>query len=564
MTPERLQTLITTGETLNVEFKGEGTRAFADRELVEAVACMANRRGEEVGWVIVGVEDNGTITGARPRHEAGQTDPSRVQALLANLTRPSLTCRVEIVQVEDKSILVVQVPPSSVPIGTSDGRYQRRALTTQGHPECVPLHFHEMQAMQADRHILDYTALQVPDAQWDDLDPLEFERYRRMIRENPAQADSNLVTLSDLDLAKALGAVEANHTVSAVRVLGLLLFGKEAAVRQFLPTHEVAFQVLSGTTIVVNAFLRWPLLRVVEELLTRFHARQQEEELLVGAQRIGIPDYADRAFREGVANALIHRDYTRTGAVHIQWFADRLEISNPGGFPEGVRLENLLVTPPRPRNPLLADACKRAGLVERTARGIDTIFAEQLRTGRDAPSYARSTERDVVLVIPGGKANLAFVRLVTEASQHGQQLGLDELLVLHELQISRQLSLTTAGRLVQKPESEARSLLNRLEALGWVEGSGESLTRTYHLTTATGRRLATTFLPSQEQRGERVDYEQVILEAAVQHGSMTRQQVALLCRVSPYQATRILGRLVKEDKLQIVGKGRGTKYLPRI
>ena len=43
-----------------------------------------------------------------------------------------------------------------------------------------------------------------------------------------------------------------------------------------------------------------------------------------------------------LANALIHRDYSRQGAVHVQWHEDRIEISNPGGFPEGVRLDNLL------------------------------------------------------------------------------------------------------------------------------------------------------------------------------------------------------------------------------
>ena len=101
--------------------------------------------------------------------------------------------------------------------------------------------------------------------------------------------------------------------------------------------------------------------------------------------RIGIPDYSEQALREGLANALIHRDYSRLGAVHVQWQEDRIEISNPGGFPEGVRLDNLLVTPPRPRNPSLVDAFKRAGIVERTARGIDTIFFEQLRNGRPAP-----------------------------------------------------------------------------------------------------------------------------------------------------------------------------------
>ena len=78
-----------------------------------------------------------------------------------------------------------------------------------------------------------------------------------------------------------------------------------------------------------------------------------------------------------MANALIHRDYSRLGAVHVQVREDQIEISNPGGFPDGVRLDNLLVTAPRPRNPMLADAMKRAGIVERTARGIDAIFSEQ-------------------------------------------------------------------------------------------------------------------------------------------------------------------------------------------
>ncbi len=69
---------------------------------------------------------------------------------------------------------------------------------------------------------------------------------------------------------------------------------------------------------------------------------------MVGFLRVGIPDYPEQAFREGLANALIHRDYTRLGAVYVQWYEDRIEISNPGGFPEGVRLDNILVTPPGP------------------------------------------------------------------------------------------------------------------------------------------------------------------------------------------------------------------------
>lgn len=107
---------------------------------------------------------------------------------------------------------------------------------------------------------------------------------------------------------------------------------------------------------------------MLEDISARFRARNREREVLVGMTRVGVADYAERSFREAVANALVHRDYTRMGAVHVQWRADRLEVSNPGGFPAGVRLDNLLVTAPRPRNPLLADALKRAGIVERTGR----------------------------------------------------------------------------------------------------------------------------------------------------------------------------------------------------
>ena len=90
----------------------------------------------------------------------------------------------------------------------------------------------------------------------------------------------------------------------------------------------------------------------------------------------------------------------RLGAVRVQWHDDRIEISNPGGFPEGVRLDNLPVTQLRPRNPLPADAFKRAGVVERIASGIDTIFFEQFRNGRPAPNYARSNETRRVAACP--------------------------------------------------------------------------------------------------------------------------------------------------------------------
>jgi ATP-dependent DNA helicase RecG len=560
VTTEALRLLIAGGETLDVEFKGEEARAFSDGDLIEAVVCLANRPGNNPGWLLVGVEDNGSVTGARPRH-AERTDPLRLQALIAHRTQPSISARVEIVPLDDQDVIAVEVPATRAPVGTSDGKYLRRALGGDGKPACLPLHFHEMQGQQADRGLLDYSALAVHDARWDDLDPLEFERFRRFVRESQGRGDVSLVELSDEELAKALGAVEADRGVRQVRVAGLLLFGREESLRRLLPVHEVAFQMLSGLEVRVNDFFRWPLLRVMDELLGRFRAHNREEELLVGMLRVGVPDYPPAAFREGVANALIHRDYTRLGAVHVQWHDDRIEISNPGGFPEGVRLDNLLVTQPRPRNPLLADAFKRAGIVERTARGIDTIFFEQLRNGRPAPSYTRSNDTGVALVLSGGKANLDFARFVAEESQAQRPLGLDDLLLLNHLWINRRLTTEEAARLIQKPEAEARGRLQRLVEVGLAEARGERKGRSWHLSAATYRRLGEKAAYVHKRGFEPAQQEQMVLQYVERHGSIGRGEVAELCQLNPPQAYRLLKRLEKQGKIrQSSGSTKGVRY----
>ena len=199
MTPERLRALIKGGETLAVEFKSEEADQLSDRTLVETVVCLANRSGDGPGWLLIGVEDDGRISGARPRHETGATDPIRVQALIANRTRPSLSARVKVVSLEGQDILVIEVPVMRQPLGTSDGHYLRRAIGGDGKPSCVPFHFHEMQSLQADRGLLDYSALRLDAVGMDALDPLEFERYRRTIRENRTRGDDALLDLSDLE-----------------------------------------------------------------------------------------------------------------------------------------------------------------------------------------------------------------------------------------------------------------------------------------------------------------------------------------------------------------------------
>jgi|GEM_PF-3298765 len=81
-----LLTLIADGETLALEFKGESKKQLSDRELVLVCVCMTNTTA---GSLLIGVEKDGTISGAKPRHGT-YTDPSKLSALIRNSTMPPI------------------------------------------------------------------------------------------------------------------------------------------------------------------------------------------------------------------------------------------------------------------------------------------------------------------------------------------------------------------------------------------------------------------------------------------------------------------------------------------
>ena len=395
---------------------------------------------------------------------------------------------------------------------------------------------------------------------WDDLDALEFDRLRRIIREG-SRGDRALLDLPNLDIAKALGVVRDGRDGIEVRAGAVLLFGHEETLRAHIPTHEIAFQVLQGTRVEVNEFTRTPLFRVAEEALLRFRARRREDELRIGLLRVAVPDYDEEAFREAFANALVHRDYTRLGAVHVQWHADRLEISSPGGFPPGVRIDNLLVVAPSLRSAILADAFKRAGLVERTGRGVDLIYEGQLRYGRPAPRYGRSGPAGVIVEIPTGPFNEGLIRLVSERADAGQSLQLTDLIVLNALHQERRLSINELAASLQRDPTDARGLINRMVDNGLVESRGESKGRTYHLSSAVYRALGEPASYVRTRGIEPLQQEQMVLQYIASHGRITRGQAADLCQLAPAQATRLLARLRDRGAIEQVGSRRSAHYV---
>lgn len=540
-------------ESLTVEFKSDRSR-LADRELVAAVVCLANTEG---GEIYLGVEDDGTVTGLHATHR----NLTGLTALIANQTRPSLSVRVEALEIERQPLAKIAVPKSRQLVATTEGVMQRRRLMADGRPECVPLYPHELVQRQADLGLLDYSALPVETATASDFDPLERERLRQFVERYGG--DRSLLGLADEELDGALGLIAPHAGQMYPTVAGLLLIGREAALRRRLPTHEVAFQVLEQTAVRVNDFYRTPLLKTFERIEEQFHVRMTEQEIEVDLFRVGVPNYDRRAFREALVNALTHRDYTRLGAVHVQWTEDAITISNPGGFVEGVRLDNLLTVAPRPRNPLLADAFKRIGLAERTGRGIDLIYQGLLRYGRTAPSYAQSTAESVVVVLSGGDADLDFLRTVlAEEKRLGRPLSVDALIALALLRQLRRLDTVRLAKEIQRDEDAARRVLATLVEAGLVQAHGATRGRTYTLSAQLYKGLGDTAGYVRQAGFEPIQQEQMVLQYAAKNGRITRREVVDLCRVSADQASRLLRKLVSESKLASQGSGRARSYRP--
>jgi len=393
-----------------------------------------------------------------------------------------------------------------------------------------------------------------------DFDPLERERLRQAVQ--TYGGDRVLLDLDDEALDGALGFTARQPDGQRLPTLcGLLVIGREDVLRQRVPTHEFAFQVLAEQAVRFNEFRKVPLLHAIEWLETNFRPYNPEDELQVGLFRVPVPKVDLGAFREAVANALIHRDYHRMGAVHVRLENDALVVSNPGGLVDGVTLANLLTTEPRPRNRALADAMKRIGVVERSGRGVDTIYRGMLKYGRPAPDYSRTDAGNVVVRLPTEPADMDFRRLVAEEERkRTAELPIDTLIALAAL---RELKRVTAEELAARIQRDAGSAKRTLEALteaGLVEAHGHPRSRSYTLS-ATVYRVAGSKAAYTRQAGfAPIQQEQMVLSYVRQHGQIRRGEVMELCHLSEGQAKDLIKKLKARGDLVQHGERRVAYY----
>ena len=547
-------TAIPASESLEVEFKSDRD-CLNDDDLIEALICLANANG---GVLYLGVENDAEVTGLHPSRPA---HIGALAALIANRTVPRLQVNVQQVQTPTGRVAAIEVPQSAEIVARSDGLVKRRRIGGNGQPECVPFLPSEYTSRRADFRLVDMSVEPVADASLADFDPLQRARLRSVIANNP-RSDKSLIGLSDEQLDGALSLTLTRANVRQPTLLGLLLIGRTDSLRRLVPTHEVLFQVLHGTQVKVNEGSRAALIEIVEWLDLLSRGVNTEQEFNEGLFRIGIARVEVDALREAINNALVHRDYARRGPVRICWQKDDLIISNPGGFVEGVSLANLLTTEPRPRNPALADAFKRLGLVDRTGRGVDMIYASMLRFGRPAPDYSQSMPDLVKLSISTEPADLAFVRMVLqEEVRQKSALPVETLLVLTALRAARRLKAGDIAPQLQCNVTQAARLMETLAESGLVRAHGGGRSRYFTLSPAVYRSLGQQAEYVRQAAFEPIQRVQMIKNYLQANGQIRRKEVADLCQLAPREAGAVLEKMVKNGDIVLHGTRKTAFYI---
>jgi len=173
---------------------------------------------------------------------------------------------------------------------------------------------------------------------------------------------------------------------------GILVFGRDPL--RWLPGAYVQFLRLDGPDLVSpirdQKELTGPLPQVLRSLDETLEINiSVASDVLSERTEIRRPDYPIVALQQLARNAILHRSYESTNApARVYWYSDRIEIYNPGGLYGHVTPSNF----GQPgvtdyRNPLLAEAMKTLGYVQRFGLGIPLATRELAKNGNPPPQF---------------------------------------------------------------------------------------------------------------------------------------------------------------------------------
>lgn len=322
-------------ETRVLEFKETITNTF-----LKTVSAFSNYGG---GTILFGVDDDGTVKGLPDVKQACLDIENKINDSIS--PQPNYTLEI---QNHDQTIKLTVKSGLQKPYLYKSKAYKRNDTATI-----------EVDTLEFSRLILDGKNIRFEELPCKDQE-LSFKVLRRKLKESIQIETFNQDTLKTLNLydnvngfSNAAGLLaDKNHFPG----IDLVKFGENISVIQRRATFEniSVLDEYEKTTAVFRDYYQY--------------------EVIQGADRKRVEKIPEAAFREAVANALIHRAWDVDSQIRVSMFDDRIEIVSPGGLPSGITAEEYLsgrLSVLRNRN--LANVFYRLGFVEIFGTGITRI-----------------------------------------------------------------------------------------------------------------------------------------------------------------------------------------------
>lgn len=385
-------------------YEVKACRGGLSQDIGRTISGFANGSG---GTIVCGLDE---ASGFAP---VEGFDAARVQDALANFCGEKMTPPVrpliEVRSFEGAPVLVARIPellPRDKPCYlTSSGCYSGSYIRVGDGDR--HLSYYEIDRLISERVQPRYDDGAVDGATIDDLDPAlvaDLLAHERALRPRTMGAMDDETALRKLHVLKPDGSGTLRPTLAGLVALG-------AYPQEFFPLLRISFSCYPGTskTDALPDGRRFtdllstsgPIPVMIDEALGAVTRNMRIGGRMEGALRRDVPDYPLMAVREALANALMHRDYSPESlgsAVFVDLYADRLEITSPGGLYGAVTLDSLgsvdfagscrnqtlariLESTP------LASAFAPAGgyVVENRGTGFAVMIDELERAGKPAP-----------------------------------------------------------------------------------------------------------------------------------------------------------------------------------
>jgi ATP-dependent DNA helicase RecG len=172
-----------------------------------------------------------------------------------------------------------------------------------------------------------------------------------------------------------------------------------------------------------------------------------------------------------------------------------------------------------------------------------------------------SDDYTVTVQMSSAEADFKFLEMIlSHENRTGRAMPIDSLIILSRLREERRLSTTDLLEFVQKPETAVRANLEKLVEAGLVEAHGAKRGRVYTLSAKVYRHTGQKAAYVRQTGFDPIQQEQMVLSYIDKHGAIKRAETADLCRIGPFQATRLLRKMTEAGLIKSKGRGKGTYY----